>query len=156
MSDPRLILDANGSRLQFIGGEPLMDKGLENQALISLFTSPGWCGNRFLKTPIGSDFEQVCNQPITIQSLSKVRNSGERALAGPAFSPVTVTVRNPAGHRLEVNALLGRSGTALAMTRNGQNWEFQGSDPAYTSVAPRVPPRAVLDVTAILDDSILG
>jgi hypothetical protein len=128
MGDPRLTLTANGSSLHFISGQPCMDDGLENLALISLFTSPGWCGNELLKTPIGSDFEMACNQPITRQALNQIQNAAERALKHEAFGRVTVTVLNPAGHRLEITARIeppGKNPQEIRLTRNGQNWQHQ-------------------------------
>jgi phage gp46-like protein len=155
MSDPRLIMTSNGTRLQFVGGQPLMDDGLENLALISLFTSPGWCGNRLLKMPIGSDFERTCNQPITRQSLNSIRNAAERALNTPVFGQVTVTVANPVGHRLEITARIERGGRELRLTRNGQNWEFQSQQTGY-DVVEHTYRVAVLDETAYLGTSTLG
>jgi len=131
MADPRMILTSNGSRLQFINGQPLIDDGLENLALISLFTSPGWCGNKFLSVKIGSDFEAECNKPITRSQLNRIRTAAERALKCDAFGRVTVTVRNPVGHRLEVVALLEQTGRELVLTRIGQSWQFQATNPAY-------------------------
>lgn len=118
--DPRLILDADGSRLQFSGGQPLMDAGLENLVLIALFTSPGWCGNSLLDIPIGSDFEAECNKPITLSQLNRIRNAAERAVRSKAFGGATVTVRNPAGHRLEVVVTLSPAAELLVVRDNGR------------------------------------
>jgi phage gp46-like protein len=128
MSDPRLYLTANGTSLKVVGGEPLMDNGLENLALISLFTSPGWCGNKFLIAPIGSDFEAACNQPITRQALNNIRNAAERAMVSSAFGKVTVAVSNPNGYSLAVSILIEPPGgrpASFLLTRNGQNWQYQ-------------------------------
>ena len=135
--DPRLILSANGSRLQFVGGQPLMDRGLENLALISLFTAPGWAGNLLLDSPIGSKFEEATNQPITLQSLNDIRDAAEKALSDEAFGDVTVEVRNPAGHRLDVYILIkppGSNPQQLRLTRHSENWSFQAIEPAYQGV----------------------
>lgn len=162
MSDPRLILTADGSHLQFVGGQPLMDDGLENLALICLFTSPGWCGNRFIKSPIGSDFEAACNQPITRQALNDIRNAAERALAGPQFDRVTAIVTNPTGHRLNVSIALGR-GAGLVLTRDNGNWSYQAASPAHLRVnadGTVVPtphyPDAYLDETAFIGGSLIA
>lgn len=127
--DPRIILGPDGSRLQFIGGQPLMDKGLENRAIISLFTSPGWCGNKFMKTHIGSDFETECNKPITRQQLNRIREAAERALGGDAV----VTVSNPSGHRLAVHIKIAGS-TDISLMRDGGNWSSQRTEPAYPHI----------------------
>lgn len=130
MSDLRLILGPDGSRLQFSGGEPLYDRGLENMVLISLFTGPGWCGNSLLSTPIGSDFEIACNQPITRSALNQIRNAAERALSAKVFGRVSVGVRNTVGHRLEVGVLLVGARRATKLTRDGQLWYYQATSPA--------------------------
>lgn len=135
--DPRLILTASGSRLQFIGGQPLMDRGLENLALISLFTSPGWAGNLLLDTSIGSGFEASTNQPITLQSLNDIRDAAEKALENPAFGRITVDVKNPTGSRLDVNIRIeppGANPQQLQLTRYAENWTFQAVEPAYQRI----------------------
>ena len=60
--DPKIILTENGATLKFVGGQPVMDRGLENFALISLLTKTGWAGNFFIRAEadkIGSDFEEA-------------------------------------------------------------------------------------------------
>jgi len=131
MSDLRMTLTADGSSLTFVGGQPIMDDGLENLVLISLFTGRGWCGNKVLKVPIGSDFEQSCNQPITLRSLNEIRNAAERALVSPLLGKVTVSVSNPANNRLMVTVLVERTGVELSLLREGGNWWFQDNDPAH-------------------------
>lgn len=133
MADPRLILSADGSRLQFVGGQPLLDHGLENLVMISLFTSPGWVGNRFMVSAIGSDFEQACNQPITLQALDRIRDTAQRALALTILGKVVVTVTNPNSNRLNVLVQCARLG-AVTLSRENGNWSFQVSDPAYRKV----------------------
>lgn len=132
--DPKLILTANGSRLQFTGGRPLMDRGLENLALISLFTAPGWVGNLLIKTPIGSDFEEAADQPITRRSINRVRDAAIKALDSPLFGTVTVDVRNPNGSRLDVKILIQRTGAALELSREGGVWFYQTTAPAHRGI----------------------
>lgn len=143
MSDPRLILGPSGSRLQFIGGLPLMDKGLENLALISLFTRPGWAGNSLLSVSIGSDFEEKLNQPVTRRMLNEVRNAAERALVNKAFGRVTVTVTNPQSHWVAVNIVIQPPAgnlVQLRLARSGENWYYQAVYPAYPRIGPIVKP----------------
>ncbi len=138
--DPRLILGVNGSRLQFTGGQPLMDQGLENLAMISLFTSPGWPGNDLLSDPnqkIGSDFESSTHQPITLQALYDIRDAAVKALSNPAFGIVTAEVTNPNGHRIDVRILIqppGQDIRTLLLTKNGLNWQAQAFIPANQEV----------------------
>lgn len=135
--DPRLIMSPDGTSLQFVGGQPLMDKGLENLVLISLFTNEGWCGNAFMKAPIGSGFEAACDQPVTRQSLNEIRAAAERALIDPALGRVTVTVTNPTGYRVKVHILIlppASNPQELTLTKNGQNWDSQANEAAYHRV----------------------
>jgi hypothetical protein len=125
--DPRLGLGPDGSWLHFQGGQPAMDRGLENLAFISLFTSPGWCGNALLTTPIGSDFEAECSKPITRSSLNRIRNAAERALNDPLFGRVEATVNNPSGNRLDVVIRIERGGLTLTLSRSNSAWYWQGA-----------------------------
>lgn len=140
--DPKLCLNVDGSRLTFRGGQPVMDQGLENLALISLFTSPGWSGNTLFQDAnqkISSDFEIVARQPITVTMLNDLRQAAERALINPAFGNITVVVSNPNSYRLNVLITIeppGQDVQTLLLTRNGENWLLQNSNPAYPKVAP--------------------
>jgi hypothetical protein len=142
--DPRLVLTPDGSDLDYRGGQPVMDQGLENQALISLFTREGWAGNIFLpeSNGVGSDFEATCLGTITLSKLANIENSAERALTSNAFPDVTVTVTNPKADHLRVEALLG-AGLTLSLTREGTLWRNQAENPAYRRIdLQHTPPSA--------------
>lgn len=134
--DPRLFLSENGSRFIFRGGQPVMDRGLENLALISLFTGRDWVGNTLfsdIDQQIGSDFEEAAKQPITLSMFNDVAQAAERALDNPAFGNVIVTVGNPSGDRLDVIILIeppGQDSRVLILSRNGDNWIAQKIEPA--------------------------
>ena len=127
MSDPLMSIGPDGASIQFIGGGPVMDEGLQNLAFISLFTAPGWCGNSLLRDPIGSDFEEACKKPITLRGLVDVRDAALRALKDPAFGAVTVTVTNPLSWRLRVVILIEPPNgppTTLELLRDHGVWSF--------------------------------
>lgn len=138
--DPYLTLGPNGSRLHYIGGQPVMDQGLENLAVISLFTKQGWPGNALITDTdqqIGSDFVEAANQPITLQSLTDVEQAAVRALDSPAFGRVTATATNPESDRLNVKILIeppGQDSATIILTRNGLNWQAQAANPAHARV----------------------
>lgn len=138
--DPYLTLDENGSRLHYVGGQPVMDQGLENQVLIALFTTPDWAGNSLLADPnqqIGSDFIKATQQPITLQSLTDVEQAAVRALQSPAFGRVTVTATNPESDIIRVEILIeppGQDSQTIILTRNGLNWQAQAFNPAHERV----------------------
>lgn len=134
--DPRLVMTERGSTLIFKGGQPVMDQGIENQALISLFTTPGWIGNSLLADQnqhIGSDFLESTRQPITLNMLTEVEQAAIRALQSPIFGNITVNVSNPRSDVLKIVIRLeppGQDARTLILTRNGQNWQNQAVNPA--------------------------
>lgn len=134
--DPRLTLGVNGSSLVFKGGQPVMDQGLENLSLISLFTKRGWFGNIFftsLDQQIGSDFMAASEKPITITTLNNVRQAADKALENPAYGKRQIEVLNPNANNLNVeitNQPPGQDVNRLLLTRNGLNWLNQAKNPA--------------------------
>lgn len=161
--DPRLFLGVNGARFIFKGGQPIMDQGLENLAIISLFTSPGWVGNIFfsdINQQIGSDFLDAANQPITLSSLNDIKQAAERALVNPAFGNITVTVSNPNSYRIEVSILIqppGQDIQQLLLTKHGENWLAQSSNPAHGQVgSPVSNPGSVVEREFFIDTDDIG
>jgi hypothetical protein len=135
--DPKLILSENGATMRFSGGQPVMDQGLENFVLISLFSGPGWVGNFFIRNQsekIGSDFEDKALGTRTLSSLRLVQDAGEKALTNTLFEDVQVTVINPQNNFLQADFLLkppNQDEQKLKLTRNSANWINQSKDPAY-------------------------
>lgn len=129
--DPRILIGPNGADFDYEGGQPIMDAGLENQALLSLFTRPGWCGNTYLPAAqqIGSDFEDTARQGITLATLADIGNAAERALKSNLFPQLAVTVSNPVSTNLRVVASFG-PGQALTLDRRGMLWAAQAASPA--------------------------
>jgi hypothetical protein len=111
---------------QYVSGNPIMDQGVGNAAIISLFTREGWPGNIFLPggQRIGSGFEKTCKGTLTLSKLADVERAAETALAPPLFPEARATARNPHGDRLEVTVTIG-SGGALSLTREGPLWKAQ-------------------------------
>jgi uncharacterized repeat protein (TIGR02543 family) len=124
--DPKLYLTPDGAELRYEAGQPVMEKGLENQAFISLFTRQGWCGNAFLppENRVGSDFEETCAGSVTLSKLADIENSAERALASKAFQQVNAVAQNPKSDNLRVEITV-KGGGALALTREGALWKNQ-------------------------------
>lgn len=135
--DPKMYLTENGSKLIFHGGQPVMDQGLENLALISLFTSQEWAGNSLfsnINQKIGSDFELIAQQSITISMLNNLRQATERALKNIAFGKVTAVITNPNSYQLKIEITIeppGQDVKKLTLTKFEGNWIFQSQDPAY-------------------------
>lgn len=139
--DPRLFLDENGSSLKFVGGQPVMDGGLENAVLISLFTKQGWIGNTVFPDAavhIGSDYENSFRKVITITAILDIKQAAERALqwlidVGVA-SEITVVVANIESYSIRTTITIKPPmlpAFDLILTRNGTNWIIQKNNPAY-------------------------
>lgn len=156
--DPKLTLDENGSAMIFKGGQPVMDRGLENLALISLFTRPGWAGNIFFADPnqqIGSDFEEAANQPITLQALNDMQDAAEKALNNPAFGNVTVTIQNSNGYHIDIIIRIeppGQDIVELLLSKNGLNWIAQANDPAHMRLGPDIKSGSIGHLVTLDDD----
>jgi phage gp46-like protein len=127
--DPKLHLDREGADFRYESGQPVMDQGVHNAAIISLFTDEGWAGNVFLspESRIGSDFNRLCKGTITLSRLADIENAAVRALRSKLFPQVSATVRNPDGDHLDVNIKIGPGGE-LNLNREGSLWRAQGKN----------------------------
>ena len=139
--DPYLTLGENGSRLHYIGGQPVMDQGLENLAIIALFSGEGWAGNALIRDTDQQlntgRFLKATRQPITITSLTDVEQGAVADLSNPAFGRVTATATNPISDHLRVIILIeppGQDSATIILTRNGLNWQAQATNPAHARV----------------------
>jgi hypothetical protein len=107
-------------------GNPIMENGVENAAIISLFTKKGWPGNIFLppEQRVGSDFEETCKGALTLAKLADVERAAEIALQSKLFPEVGAAARNPNSDRLSVKIEVGPGG-ALSLNRDGSLWKAQ-------------------------------
>jgi len=141
--DPKIDLTEDGADMVYRGGQPVMDRGLENCVLLSLFTAPDWAGNALLTGPdeaIGSLYEQIATKDaITLTSLERLASAARAALAWliPAriASKIDVDVSNPEGRQLAATIRIyppgGGDPALLTILRNGPNWIYQKYDPAH-------------------------
>jgi phage gp46-like protein len=138
--EPRLIPTGNGTTIELHGGQPVMDAGVENAVLISLFTRPGWWGNQYLDTDFrvgDSTFDEVTQGAITRSTFVTAENEAKRALAWMVddgiASTIDATVANREGLGIDAEVTINRpSGTTeeIALRHYGENWIRQGEDPA--------------------------
>lgn len=139
--DPAIFIDENGADMKFTGGQPVMDGGFENAALISLFTKPGWWGNS-LQTDenkeIGSDYETVNLAAITLTNLNERKQAADAALKWMLLtgiaSEINVDVTNPTSQRVETTIEIkppGNETNELLLTTNAGNWIAQTLKPAH-------------------------
>lgn len=138
--DPAIKITENGSTMKFINGQPIMDQGLENAFIISLFTKPGWWGNALLKKDtqkIGSDFEEV-RTVIDVQTINDYRSAAQRATDWAKevnlASEIDVTVTNPSIDRIKTQINVKPPGSDIReflFFKNGLNWLSQAINPAH-------------------------
>jgi phage gp46-like protein len=139
--DPAIKITLDGAIMQFIGGQPIMDSGLENAVQISLFTKKGWFGNAFLKKAnqqIGSDFEKRSYGPINIDSINNIEDAADNALKWFSDSKITkqidVIVANPKADYIKTDIQIQpNAGDAIQLSflQHGQNWINQSQNPAH-------------------------
>lgn len=137
--DPKLIVNNEGWDLQYTGGQPLMDQGLENVVTIQILTKEDWIGNIFLteKQKVGSDVRELSSGAITISKLNDIRQALEKALDIDAFGDVEALVTNPVSSYVKLNILIkppGRDINQIIIEKNGQNWINQALNPAHRGV----------------------
>src|SRR4030042_4920249 len=135
--DPAIHITQDGATMRFIGGQPVMDQGFENAALISLFTKPGYWGNTLCKKQsekIGSEFEDQCNKPIqSITSLNDISDADTQALKwfedNNIANNISIEVTNPKTDKLNVSIKIGT--TELLMSKNASAWKAQANCPVH-------------------------
>lgn len=138
--DPAIFISADGSKLLFKSGQPVMDQGVENEVKIRLFTRKGWWGNVLAENEnekIGSDFEDQLKEPVTsLSSLNNTRESVRNTLdpmrKSGKVSDIIIDVRNPSGVSTDVKILIKPPGSDegdLVFGINSINWIFQKINP---------------------------
>lgn len=139
--DPRIVITPDGSDFDYIGGQPVMDQGVENLALLSILTEDidpvsgkPWCGNVFFPDAqkVGSSFVRQARQPLTLKQLRVIEQAGEDALDDPAFGNSTCTVTNPQSTYVE--AVFGIPQGSVTVKGNQQLWSAQINNPASAKV----------------------
>lgn len=139
--DPKMVITADGADFVYNDGQPVMDSGLENNALIALFTQPDWAGNILMPadSQIGSDFEDLATGTITLSKLAQVKNAADRALddGQQKITQNLVTVGNSAGSKMDVSIRLSpvsEDAEILLSSDAGLNWRNQAKNPANKKV----------------------
>lgn len=140
--DPAVQITENGAKMKFIGGQPILDQGFENAALISLFTKRGYWGNVFFtkqSEKIGSDYELQSMQPIVeLKSINDITDAAEKALQWmqdvKIANEIIVDVVNPNQNYIKTSVKItspGRDAVELLTFKNGANWTAQAVNPAH-------------------------
>lgn len=141
--DPKITIDGDGADLVFKGGQPVMDSGLENAVLISLFSGADWFGNAFAlpSSRIESRFYPLSLKSITASRLAELERAVKADLKGlvaqGAIADPVVRASNPTGDRLQVEITISPPGSeaeVILLSRYGANWSVQTSNPASSRV----------------------
>lgn len=138
--DPAIKITEQGATMKFISGQPIMDQGLENYVIISLFTKKGWWGNVLFKDEnqkIGSDFERE-RTIVDIQTINDVNDDADVALQPMKNTNLSskneITVTNPYTDQIWTDIKIyppGRDVQELLFFKNGVNWISQAKYPAH-------------------------
>jgi phage gp46-like protein len=138
--DPAIRITDSGASMEFIGGQPVMDQGLENAVIISLFTKKGFWGNTLVteeSKKIGSDFEKI-RTIINIQTINDYTDSINNALKwmkdSGLVNKIDVNVTNPTADQINAKIILyppSQDALELLFIKNGLNWIQQAQNPAH-------------------------
>ena len=141
--DPKITLTNSGASMTFKGGQPVMDQGLENAVVISLFTKPGFWGNDLIREEsqkIGSDYQQQ-RTIIDVQTINDVRDAAKNALkwmkGTEVASKIEIQVINPYNDQIQTAIRIlppGQDANELLFFKNGINWVNQAVNPAYERI----------------------
>lgn len=141
--DPKIAIDSDGVDLVFKGGQPIMDSGLENAILISLFSGAEWFGNAFSQpsSRIESRFYPLSLKAITASRLAELERAAKADLKalvaqGVIADPI-VRASNPSGNRIMVEITISPPGAkteVILLSRYGANWSVQTTNPASARV----------------------
>ncbi len=141
--DPKINIDEDGADLVFRGGQPIMDSGLENAVLISLFSGAQWFGNAFSlpSSRIESRFYPLSLKPITVSRLAELERAAKADLKGlvsaGAIADPFVRASNPSGDQILVEITIsppGAEAETILLSRYGGNWSVQTTNPASARV----------------------
>jgi phage gp46-like protein len=138
--DPAVKITADGAKMYFIDGQPIMDQGIENAVQISLYTKPGWWGNALIREvdkKIGSNHEQQ-RTIIDVDTITDITNDARDALKWmynvKLASNIEITVTNPDQNHIQEYIRIyppGQDIRELLFFSNGILWINQAINPAH-------------------------
>jgi len=124
--DVRLTHTEDGGDIEYVAGQPVMDAGLETAVYISLFTSPGWWGDKSL----GCDLEAILAGTLTTKTLNRATDECRRALAWLVSDGVASSVE-PSVTALGIDSIgisiviTEPDGTSETSIRYRLNWDAE-------------------------------
>lgn len=125
--DPKLYLAGCCNDLHVTDGQPVMDSGLENAVLLSLFTPAGWWGNA-ISPPSGKFTSQLqtvarrtLNNKTRLDAEAYARDALAWMIADGAAKSITVESTLPAVNILGLIITITKPDNTLA--RYTVNWD---------------------------------
>jgi len=129
--DPKLFIDSDGVDIELVDGWPVMETGIENMAVISLFSDGPFAFNAVANGAIesaGSRFLAESRKSITVNQIKIIEDAAEKA-----FSPLiaegivkTVTASMEILNGIYALTILVSPPVGedrkLLFKRSGQNW----------------------------------
>ena len=136
MTDPfqgdlKLYLDQDGADVNITGGQPEMDPGWNNTAVLGLFAED-WIGNVFMTDAqeLESDYVKTAQGTLTLSVLDDIEKSAIRSLQAPAFGTISVEVTNPRSVEIQTRIIVNPPNgdpEEFLTTRNGLTWIAQST-----------------------------
>jgi hypothetical protein len=125
--DVKLFLTPDGADIRFACGQPVMERGVENIILISLFTREGWAGNIFQtrEGQIGSGFEEACAENVTLETLRLTADAAEKALDAAELGAAAAEIVNTAGADIALTVVTPQGN--MNLVRTNELWRNQRS-----------------------------
>lgn len=107
--DPKIFIDEDGARFEWINGQPVMDQWLENSFLLSAFV-PEWYGNYFFDTEeekFKSTLLSILAQALTLDTINNAKDAIEKATKHMIdlglVNAIDVNIYNPTGYRVTID-----------------------------------------------------
>lgn len=140
--DPAVKITADGAKMLFVGGQPIMDQGFHNAAQISTMTEQGYWGDA-LETDeskkIGqSDFLDLSREAIKeLETITLMQDSLKRAYnwmieqnIANQINPVVLTPNSTQTFAEVKISPQGENSDEILLLKNGTNWLAQINSPS--------------------------
>lgn len=141
--DPAITITEEGASMTFKGGQPVMDQGLENAVILSLYTKKGYWGNTLLRKEsqkIGSDFSEI-RTVVNIDTINDYTDDATGALrwmkTENIASKIDISITNPYNDQIYSDIKItppGQDTQELLFFKNGINWINQAANPSHERV----------------------
>jgi len=123
--DLKITVSEDGADFKVEGGQPEMIVGVEQEALMSLFTRKGWPGNALLGKELGSDFEANLFGNMDSEYLEKLANQAAISILGGAVAAGSAEAVNFSNNDIRIT-VTGSAG-GMNIIRENALWSAQAA-----------------------------